>query len=255
MTQTLLKGVLICGLLFLTAHAATAQTQSAACPPSEKSVHTIMVGSVTGCPFSAVLEITETQTLADGTHIQKRSKTLIYRDSWSRIRYESYSFVPMDKEIPGPPSSVQIFDPVAGFTYWLTPKDAVAARSRLDFPAANQKANTQAQQSAARSPAPPQTQELKSSRVAEKLGTQLMEGLLVNGRRDTITIPAGAEGNDRPLVIVSEVWESSDVGVRLLWRNSDPRTGDREWRVTNLSRTEPDPSLFQVPPDYAMKGE
>src|SRR6267378_3892249 len=150
MVQTLLKGVLTCGLLFLTDHAATAQTQPAACPPSEKSVHTIMVASVTGCPFSAVMEITETQTLADGTHIQKRSKTLIYRDSLGRIRYESYSFAPIDKEIPDPPNTIQIFDPLAGFTYWLTPRNAVAARSRLDSPATNQKATTQPQPSPTR---------------------------------------------------------------------------------------------------------
>lgn len=254
-TQTLLKGILAVGFLLLTDRPAAAQARSAACPPSGKPVHTSMVASVTGCPFSAVMEIIESQTLADGTHIQKRSKTLIYRDSLGRIRYENYSSAPMDKEIPGPPSNIQIFDPVAGFTYWLTPKDAVAARSPLDVPAANQKANTQPQQSAARSSAPPQTVDLKSSHVAEKLGTQLMEGLSVNGRRDTVTIPAEAEGNDRPLVVVSEVWESSDMGIRLLTKNSDPRTRDIEKRMTNLTWTEPDPSLFQVPADYAMKSE
>jgi hypothetical protein len=201
------------------------------------------------------MEITETQTLVDGTHVQKKSKALIYRDSLGRIRYESYSYAPIDKEIPESPSMIQIFDPVAGFTYWLTPRNAVATRSRLDDSATNQKANAQPQQPAARSSAPPQTEALKPIRVAEKLGTQLMEGLLVNGRRDTVTIPAGAEGNDRPLVVVSEIWESSDMGLRLLTKNSDPRTGDMERRMTNLTRTEPDPSLFQVPADYTMKGE
>jgi hypothetical protein len=82
-----------------------------------------------------------------------------------------------------------------------------------------------------------------------------MEGLLATGRRDVLTIPAGAEGNDRPVVIISEIWESTDMGIRLLVRRSDPRTGNIEQRMTNLTRTEPDASLFQVPADYTIKSE
>jgi hypothetical protein len=255
MMQNLLKRVLICGLLLLTDHAATAQTQSAACPPSGKSARLMQVGSVTGCPFSAVLEITETQTLADGTYIQKKSKALVYRDSLGRIRYESYLFEPIGKEIPEPPNMIQIFDPVDGFTYWLTPRNAVATRRSLNEAETSSKVNAQPQHSSVQASASTQPQEPRPKSIVEKLGTQLMEGLLVTGRRTTLTIPAGWEGNDRPLVIVSEVWDSSDMGLRLLVKISDPRTGDTERRITNLSRTEPDPSLFRVPADYTMKGE
>ena len=255
MMQTLLKGVVICGLLFVTEHAATAQTQSGACPRSEKSAHISDVTSVTGCPFSAVIEITQTQTLADGTHIQTKSKGVVYRDSLGRIRYENHSFVPTDKEIPESPNMIQIFDPVARFSYWLSPRNAVATRSRLDEPATNQKATTQPQQSPTRGSASPQVQEPRPDSVVEKLGTQLIEGILVTGRKNTVTFPAGMEGNDRPIVVVSEVWDSSDMGMRLLEKISNPRTGDMERRMTNLSRTEPDPSLFQVPADYTIKGE
>lgn len=45
------------------------------------------------------------------------------------------------------------------------------------------------------------------------------------------------------------------MGIRLLVKTSDPRTGDVERRMTNLNRTEPDPSLFHVPTDYTIKGQ
>jgi hypothetical protein len=34
---------------------------------------------------------------------------------------------------------------------------------------------------------------------------------------------------------------------------SDARSGDSTTRLTNISRAEPDPALFQVPPDYYIK--
>jgi hypothetical protein len=38
-------------------------------------------------------------------------------------------------------------------------------------------------------------------------------------------------------------------------KHSDPRTGDNTYRLTNINRAEPDPSLFQVPPDYTVIGK
>jgi len=82
-----------------------------------------------------------------------------------------------------------------------------------------------------------------------------MEGLLVIGRRTTMTIPAGAEGNDRALTIVSESWISSDMGITLLEKTSDPRSGDSERQMTNLEQAEPDVALFQVPADYTIQDQ
>ena len=82
-----------------------------------------------------------------------------------------------------------------------------------------------------------------------------MEGLLVTGRRITQTIPVGAEGNDRVLMVVREIWESYDLGITLLRKSFDPRSGDSIKRMTNLKQTEPDAALFQVPTNYTVKEE
>jgi len=252
MTHTLLKGALLTSLLLVTSQTAAAQKQSPACPPAENAINTIMVASVTGCPFSAALEVTQTQTLADGTHIQRKSKMLIYRDSLGRIRYDHYLLGPADQEIPEQPSYIEIYDPPAGFIYRLSPASAVASRSRRVKPA-TPKSNPQPQPD--KNSAASQTDRLKYTRVSEELGTQFIAGDLASGRRETITYPAGAEGNDRSFVVLSETWESSDLNLRLLMKNADPRSGDMEQRVTDLTRTEPDPSLFQVPSDYTINGE
>lgn len=80
----------------------------------------------------------------------------------------------------------------------------------------------------------------------EDLGAQTMEGVEVTGTRTTTTIPAGAIGNERPIEIVYEKWYSPELKVTVMSRHSDPRFGEQTYRLTNINRSEPDPSLFSV---------
>jgi len=80
-----------------------------------------------------------------------------------------------------------------------------------------------------------------------------LEGVAVEGRKTTTTIPAGQVGNEQPLTIVSEEWRSTDLNVLVMTRHSDPRTGESTYRLTNIIRAEPDRSLFMVPPDYTVR--
>jgi hypothetical protein len=88
--------------------------------------------------------------------------------------------------------------------------------------------------------------------TTEDLGTQTMEGVIVTGVRTTRTIPAGAIGNDKPIVIVTEVWTSPDLKTIVSSKRSDPRMGEQTFKLTNLVRAEPDASLFTVPPDFRL---
>lgn len=87
----------------------------------------------------------------------------------------------------------------------------------------------------------------------EDLGTQSIEGIVATGTRKITVIEAGSIGNEQPIKVVSEEWTSPDLGVLVLTRHSDPRTGETTFRLTNVLRAEPDPSLFVVPPDYTVK--
>lgn len=92
-----------------------------------------------------------------------------------------------------------------------------------------------------------------SSRQTESLGTRTIDGLAATGTRTTRTIPAGAIGNDRDIVITQETWYSPDLQMVLESIHNDPRYGQTTYSITNLQHGEPDASLFQVPPGYTIK--
>ena len=69
----------------------------------------------------------------------------------------------------------------------------------------------------------------------------------------TRTIPAGEIGNSNAIEITSEVWTSPDLQVTVMSKHNDPRFGETVYRLTNMNRVEPDHSLFEVPPGYAVK--
>ncbi|HEV7643181.1 MAG TPA: hypothetical protein VGO50_04495 [Pyrinomonadaceae bacterium] len=89
----------------------------------------------------------------------------------------------------------------------------------------------------------------------ESLGTKNIEGVEAEGTRNVTTIPAGAIGNERPIEIVYEKWYSKDLQLIVYSRHSDPRYGDQVYKLTNISRSDPDPSVFTIPGDYKMQAE
>ncbi|HEU4433753.1 MAG TPA: hypothetical protein VFR51_10165 [Pyrinomonadaceae bacterium] len=89
--------------------------------------------------------------------------------------------------------------------------------------------------------------------VKENLGKQMIEGVEAEGTRTTVTIPAGEIGNERAIEIVSERWYSPELQLVVMTRHNDPRSGEMTYKLTNINRTEPAKSLFEVPSDYTIK--
>lgn len=89
--------------------------------------------------------------------------------------------------------------------------------------------------------------------VKENLGKQMIEGVEAEGTRTTVTIPAGEIGNERPIEIVSERWYSPELQLVVMTRTNDPRSGEMTYKLTNINRSEPVKSLFEVPSDYTVK--
>ena len=86
----------------------------------------------------------------------------------------------------------------------------------------------------------------------EQLGIQNFEGVDAEGTRTTTTIPANAVGNERPIEIVYERWYSKELEMVVMSKHNDPRTGEQTYKLTNVVRTEPDPSLFALPSGYKV---
>jgi hypothetical protein len=243
--QRMIRSSLALGLLSFMPCAARAQNQSSPCAHASRAVGLLQVSTSAGCPFSATVEVLRTKTLAGGTRIQTKAKSLVYRDSYGRVSYYNYQPVGLNEPYPDSPNLILIQDTVVGFSYFLLPQSShVAERSALNPPAASSPRSARLAQS---------QPEAKDS--VEQLGTQDILGFVVTGRKITRTLPAGMEHNDQPITIVSETWRSSELGLTFLRKTSDPLNGDDEVRVTSFEQSEPDPARFQLPAGYTFQDQ
>lgn len=214
--------------------------------------------TVTGQPYSADEKTQSVQTLADGTRITNTTTTRVYRDSQGRMRRETTL-----PALPGqskPHEMISISDPVSGANYTLDPESKTAHQMPAMVLAAEMKmrAETEARvhQMQAIGPVTSEVRIVSSGATGimkhEDLGTDVVEGVSATGSRDTSTIEAGEIGNDRPITITNERWMSPELQMEVKSVHSDPRMGETTHTVTNINRSEPDASLFQVPSDYKM---
>jgi hypothetical protein len=195
---------------------------------------------VQGSPYSAEAVTQFTQTLSTGDHIQRTTTGSITRDSQGRTRTErSFGAIGALSAGPGAGRTVMIYDPVAGMSHVLDPARKTVRSTPM--PAARP---TDAKARPERSLASVKT---------DDLGTQLIQGVNAQGKRITRVIPAGKEGNEKEIDIVTETWYSPDLQVVVMSKTSDPRFGDSVYQLNAISRAEPDPALFAVPSDYAVK--
>ena len=95
--------------------------------------------------------------------------------------------------------------------------------------------------------------EIAPGTFSESLGTRTINGVEAEGSRVTRVIPAGMEGNDAPITISTETWNSVELGATVLRIDTDPRSGVNTTELTEIELGGPDPSLFQVPDGYTIK--
>jgi hypothetical protein len=222
---------------------------------------------VRDAPFSGEGITTVMQMLADGTRIERTTTSKLYRDIAGRVRRDQ-TIVGLAALDPSRESEtlITIVDPVARITYVLNPTTRMARRapppppSPPPPPGGESRGRGVGGRQAPPPPPPPpppdgDVRPLPGKPAAsrtESLGTRQIEGLTATGRKTVTTIPVGQIGNDRPIEITDEQWEASDLKLLVLSRHHDPRSGDVEYRLTNVSRAEPASSLFTVPSDYTV---
>ena len=216
--------------------------------------------AVASAPYSGEEVSEAVQLRVDGTRItRKMPGQKIYRDFAGRTRTERPAFPAPQMGRVGPASDVLlvvIYDPVAGYQYALDTVHRVAHRVKMQ--AATSVANAAPQQ--VRSEIPVTTVTHPPNRygqttTVESLGTQVINGMQTEGLRTTMTTPAGAMGNDRPMSSVTETWTSSELKIVIFSNQSDPGSSASTRQILNLSRAEPDPNLFIVPTDYTVVDE
>lgn len=231
---------------------------------------------VKGAPYSAQAVTETTRTLSDGNHIKNKTTASIYRDNEGRTRRDQELGAVGPWAMSGDPQqTVFINDPVSGFNYILDPRTHIARKMqalRLALPlepgitAAGDapRVNVTVERGVFTAVAPPPLsgegapQEFRvapgpQKSATESLGKQTIEGVVADGTRTTVTIPAGEIGNEQPIQIVWEKWYSPELQTVVMSKHSDPFVGETVYRLTNILRGEPARTLFEVPADYTIK--
>jgi hypothetical protein len=198
---------------------------------------------VKDAPYSATITTESVQTLSNGARITHKTTASIYRDSQGRTRRE----MTLDSIGPfataGEPAQlIFINDPVTGVHYILNQRDHTVRKIGAPPQMGDRPRNR-----------PQHRQQELAEIKTESLGKQAIEGVEAEGVRSIITIPEGKIGNDRPIEIVSERWDSAELQTVVLSKHNDPRFGESVYRLTNINRAEPAQALFEVPGDYKVE--
>jgi hypothetical protein len=241
---------------------------------------------VTGAPYSAEMTTATVQTLTDGNQIQHSTKANVYRDSQGRLRTEQTVSEPFGHgpEPGDSPKLITIQDFVSGNSYFVDPIQKVAQRApvpqtkRIAELSKTKEVSSEATEGVeaggrvagvAGMPMPagvamstgmamPVGRVMNNGEITSAktdLGTQVIEGVPAKGTKMTTTFAAGSIGNTLPIEVTDESWYSPDLHAIVMSKNSDPRTGVTTYRLTNINRSEPPASLFQVPADYTIKDD
>ena len=206
---------------------------------------------VQGKPYAAESQTDVVQTLIDGNRIVRHTSSKFFRDNSGRTRREQ-TFSAINSSIPGE-TKIFIDDPV-GNVAWVLDPGAHSARKlvRSGKYMAERNAQARAEMEPVGLTKLPKLDEGRDI-VREQLGQKMIEGVLCSGTRDTITIPAGQIGNERPVVIVTETWTSPAIGAVVQSSTTDPRFGQTTYQLSNLQLGEQQIALFEPPASYQIE--
>jgi hypothetical protein len=236
-------------------------------------------------PFTAEFKITSERTLANGTTITQESTERQVKDAEGRIL--TVTITQATEERPER-SFYHVYDPVARTnSSWSTPGKRATVDQMPPLPEPGQRqagcwttstdttsvSNERTDGISAVAggigvggvstiaPAATRIPTAGTARLGttnkdftrEDLGTQTIQGVLAKGTRTTRTTPAGAIGNDAPLVRTSETWQAATLGLVVREVTDDPQSGKRSRELVELSQEAPDPASFQPPQDYEIQ--
>ena len=201
---------------------------------------------VTGKPYSANSSTEVVQTLADGNRIVQHSSSVVYRDSQGRTRREQ-TFTGFNAR----PGETKIFidDPVSSTAFLLEPDQKTGRRLSSAREISLKLERSSDTMSNVKLPKLDEQHDI----VQEDLGTKTIQGIQCTGKRQTITIPAGQVGNEKPIAIVTETWFSPDIEAVVQSSTNDPRFGQTTYTLHNVELKDQPLALFALPNGYRLE--
>lgn len=217
---------------------------------------------VKGSPFAAESVTEHVQRLGDGNRMVRKSTAKLFRDSAGRTRREhaltrgNVTAASDGQE----PRLIIINDPVGQVEYLVDTARGTLRKTRMSpglAEARRQASGTESSfgvlmptSAAHRRRAEGDAAQPLPEPKKERLEAQQIEGVMAEGTRITVTIPAGEFDNEQPLEITHEQWYSPELQMVVLMKHNDPRFGETTFRLTNITRGDPSPDLFAEPQGY-----
>ena len=211
-----------------------------------QTLQSIYIPPLLNAPFTAIVHTQWIRPLPEGGTYTFVNQRHIARDSRGRIYEERWLLVPKDGDVKSQMNVIQIADPATHILYNCFTLVQPHRCNLLPF--TDSSTATYKPDIAPDGPLP----NGKGYRTHEDLGQQTLAGVETTGTRETTVVNPGVFGNDRPYSITREFWYSETLGINLLSQLSNPMAGKQIFTITDVSLSEPEPALFELPEGFQV---
>jgi len=187
-----------------------------------QTLQSIYIPPLLNAPFTAIVHTQWIRPLPEGGTYTVVNQRRVARDSHGRIYEERWLLVPKDGDQKSQMNVIQIADPATHTLYNCFTLQRPHRCNLLPFS--------------------------DSSTAIYKPDT--VAGVDTTGTRDTTVINTGVYGNDRPYSVTREFWFAEKLGINLQSQLLNPMAGKQIFTLTDVSLSEPDPALFELPEGF-----
>ena len=209
-------------------------------------LESIVIPPKANAPFLATLHTDWVRGSPDSGTITLVNARHIARDASGRIYQERWFLVPKNGNVKSQMNAIQISDPSAHTLYTcmllVTPKVCTLTYYSP---------STATVYNFTGVPAGPLANDAGYV-TREDIGHQVILGVDTTGTRETVTYNPGAIGNDQKINLTREYWYADQLGINLLSKRTDPSFGTQLFTITEITLSEPDGELFELPKDFKI---
>jgi hypothetical protein len=213
-----------------------------AIPQRPACAQKIFLTPVANRPFSAVLNVQNTTVHKDGSLMQWKTTREIARDIRGRIHNELRAMEPLSSTDTAPILSIHLYDPETRLSTDINVQEHTFWTVTINHPPHTEPPSIGYSDPDGSAPPNEFTKQ-------DDLGVREIEGVPAHGLRQTQTVADEKSGKE--VVITDEYWYSQDLRINLVVKHSDPRRGTATYTVAHITRTDPDPALFEIPEGYS----
>jgi hypothetical protein len=212
-----------------------------------QNTSSIFLTPVADAPFAGTIHVERTVVQPDGRVVRLKTIREVARDNEGRVYNVFRALVPATFGGTPPIMRIHFYDPETRNYTYLYPQQHTYQTGTVNHPPADEPAELVASPMGSNAPLNRFTKE-------EDLGTHPVEDVPAHGVRVIQTIPAASSGTGDEIVLTDEYWYSDDLHINVMVKHDDPRKGSITMTLMQVTRTEPDPSLFQIPEGYKPMG-